>query len=116
MMDYIGINQRIQKAESIPIKILICDDSMEDIAILSSALSDYDPLFEIISFTSAKILVDELEHNDLSADILFLDIYMPEMNGILTAQKIRIKKKDIKIVFLSSSKDHYPQAYGLLPD
>ena len=93
------------------IKITICDDIAEDIAILSGMLSTYDPLFEITSFTSGKTLVDELIDDSFSADILFLDIYMPEMDGIQTAQEIRSKKKDLKIIFLSSSRDYYPQAY-----
>jgi len=93
------------------IKITICDDMAEDIALLSNALSAYDPLFEITSFTNEKTLVDELMDDSFSADILFLDIYMPEMDGIRVAQKIRSKKKDLKIIFLSSSKEHYPQAY-----
>ena len=93
------------------VKITICDDTAEDITILSGSLSAYNPLFEITSFTSGKTLVDELMDDRFSADILFLDVYMPDMDGILTAQKIRSKKNDIKIIFLSSSKEHYPQAY-----
>lgn len=94
-----------------PVKITICDDSAEDIALLSDALSAYDPLFEITCFSSGKTLVDELMDDSFSTDILFLDIYMPDMDGILTAQKIRTKKNDLKIIFLSSSREHYPQAY-----
>jgi DNA-binding LytR/AlgR family response regulator len=94
-----------------PVKIAICDDSEEDIAQLTGALFAYDPLFEITSFTNGKALVDELLENSICADLLFLDIYMPEINGIETAQKIRAIHKDIKIIFLSSSRDFYPQAY-----
>lgn len=94
-----------------PIKIAICDDSAMDTAQLIAALYTYDPLFKIETFTNGEILIDELIDSDVSIDILFLDIYMPVLNGIQTAQKIREKKKDIKIIFLSSSKDHYPQAY-----
>lgn len=93
------------------VRITICDDTVEDIALLSGSLSAYNPLFEITSFTSGKTLVDELMDDRFSADILFLDIYMPDMDGILTAQKIRSKKNDIKIIFLSSSREHYPHAY-----
>lgn len=92
-------------------KIAICDDAAEDIAQLSDALFAYDPLFEIISFTSGKGLMDELLDGSFTADFLFLDIYMPGLDGIQTAQKIRTIYKDLKIIFLSSSKDHYPQAY-----
>jgi len=94
-----------------PVKIAICDDSAEDIALLSDALYQYDPLLKITSYTNGKILLDELLDNNFYADLLFLDIYMPEMDGILTAKKVRDKMKDIKIIFLSSSNDHYPQSY-----
>ena len=93
------------------VKIAICDDAAEDIALLSNALSSYDPLFEITSYPSGKTLMDELLDGCFTADILFLDIYMPGLDGIQTAQKIRSLLKDLKIIFLSSSKDHYPQAY-----
>ncbi|MDP4092794.1 MAG: LytTR family DNA-binding domain-containing protein, partial [Bacillota bacterium] len=39
------------------------------------------------------------------------DIYMPGIDGVKTAQKIRGERKDLKIIFISSSKEHYPQAY-----
>jgi len=94
-----------------PVKIAICDDMEEDIAQLSNALSAYDPFFEITSFTSGKMLIDELLDGGFTADLLFLDIYMPGIDGIRTAQEIRAIHKDLKIIFLSSSKDHYPQAY-----
>lgn len=93
------------------VKITICDDVAEDIAQLSDVLSAYDPLFEITSFTSGEMLVDESLDDSFTTDILFLDIYMPGIDGIKTAQEIRARHNDVKIIFLSSSKDHYPQAY-----
>lgn len=93
------------------VKIAICDDAAEDIEQLSTALYAYDPLFEITSFASGKMLIDELLDGGFTTDILFLDIYMPGIDGIRTAEEIRARHKDVKIIFLSSSKDHYPQAY-----
>lgn len=93
------------------VKIIICDDSEEDIALLSSAISAYDPTFEITTFTSGKMLVDEFMESQITADILFLDIYMPGINGIETAKEIRMKNKELKIIFLSSSKEYYPEAF-----
>ncbi|HEX3075244.1 MAG TPA: LytTR family DNA-binding domain-containing protein [Lachnospiraceae bacterium] len=94
-----------------PVKIAICDDSAEDVACLSTALFAYDPSFEITSYINGKILLDEFLEGNHLVDLLFLDIYMPEINGIEAAQKIRTRYKDMKIIFLSSSKDYYPQAY-----
>lgn len=96
-----------------PVKIAICDDAAEDTKLLSDALFAYDSSFEVIPYSSGQTLIDEFLESDLSIDLLFLDIYMPGIDGIKTAQEIRARYKDIKIIFLSSSKDHYPQAYEL---
>ncbi len=93
------------------VKIAICDDNAEDVSQLSAALYAYDPLFEITSFPDGKALMDELLDGSLNADLLFLDIYIPGIDGIQTARQIRSVWSDIKIIFLSSSRDHYPQAY-----
>lgn len=94
-----------------PVKIIICDDAAEEIALLSDALYTYDSSFEITFFTSGETMLSEIADSGLAADILFLDIYMPGINGILAAQQIRTERKDLKIIFISSSKEHYPQAY-----
>ena len=94
-----------------PIRIAVCDDSTEDRELLSDALSAYDSSFEIITYSSGQTMIDEFRDFNLSVDLLFLDIYMPGIDGIQTAQEIRARCRDIKIIFLSSSKDHYPQAY-----
>lgn len=94
-----------------PVKIAICDDSPSDTQQLKTALLSYDPFFEIETFSSGEELVEKIESFPDSFDILFLDIYMPDLNGIEVAQKIRESGKDIKIVFLTSSHDFYSQAY-----
>ncbi|HEX2927070.1 MAG TPA: LytTR family DNA-binding domain-containing protein [Ruminiclostridium sp.] len=95
----------------VPVKIAICDDTAEDIDLLTEALYTYDHSFEIITYTNGETLIDEFMDSGLFADILFLDIYMPGIDGVKTAQRIRAKSKDIKIIFTSSSQEHYPQAY-----
>jgi len=94
-----------------PVKIAICDDSPEDVLQLKKALLVFDPMFEIITFSDGNWLMDELLEGQFSADILFLDIYMPELSGIEVARRIRSFLKDIKIIFLTSSEEYYPQAY-----
>lgn len=94
-----------------PVKIIICDDSEEDIALLSNTLYTYDPSFEITAFTTAETMLSEITDTGFAADILFLDIYMPGINGILAAQRIRTERKKLKIIFISFSNEHYSQAY-----
>lgn len=38
---------------------------------------------------------------------------MPGTDGIRTAEMIRSERTDIRIIFITSSKDHYPQAYDV---
>lgn len=94
-----------------PVKMIVCDDAAEDIALLTDALYTYDPFFEIITFTSGETMLSEITDAGLDADILFLDIYMPGINGIHAAQQIQRERKDLKIIFISSSKEHYHEAY-----
>lgn len=93
------------------VKIAICDDSAKDTEILSKALLDYDHTFNIISYSDGALLMDTLLGGEFTADILFLDIFMPGLDGIRTAQQIRAIYKDLLIIFITTSKDFYPQAY-----
>ena len=93
------------------VRIAICDDSAEDIVSLKEALYAYDRSFDIISYTDGEMLIEDLLDPKNSIDIIFLDIYMPGTDGIKIAQRIRSERKDIIIIFISLSKEHYPQAY-----
>jgi DNA-binding LytR/AlgR family response regulator len=94
-----------------PIQIAVCDDSKDDIRKLTEALYTYNDSFQITEYTNGDFLIaDCLEHEKLF-DILFLDIYMPGINGIDTAVKIRTAMKDVIIIFVSSSNEHYPEAF-----
>ena len=96
-----------------PIIIAICDDAAEDIALLSEALRTYDGSLDIISYTDGRTFLDEFPERKDSIDILFLDIYMPGIDGIRLAELIRAQKRDIRIIFITASSEHYPQAYDL---
>lgn len=91
--------------------IAICDDTANDIKLLSEALYAYDPSFQIISYADGQALLDDFLDCRHVIDILFLDVYMPGMDGIKTAEIIRNEKKAVKIIFITSSNEFYSQAY-----
>lgn len=95
------------------IKIGICDDNLVDSKLLWDALSSYDSSLLISTYTNGESLLSECSDNRILFDIIFLDIYMPGLNGIETAAKIRENMKDTKIIFTSSSKDHYSEAFDV---
>lgn len=96
-----------------PVQIGICDDSKEDIKMLLEALYAYDPYFQVLYYTDGESLLQDCYDHKILFDILFLDIYMPGLNGIETAGEIRTIMKDTKIIFISSSNEHYPEAYDV---
>ncbi|KUO77381.1 MAG: LytTR family transcriptional regulator [Clostridia bacterium BRH_c25] len=96
-----------------PVHIGVCDDSDEDIRILMEALYSYDASFQISAYTDGESLLEDWLEQKKLFDILFLDIYMPGLNGIETAGKIRAEMKAAKIIFISSSNEHYPEAYDV---
>ncbi|MHB1454050.1 MAG: LytR/AlgR family response regulator transcription factor [Saccharofermentanales bacterium] len=97
----------------ISIHIAICDDNPDDCSIMSRALLSYDSTFQIAEYSDGESLLEDCLCPKMPFDLIFMDIYMPGMNGLTTVGKIRNHSKDAKIVFVSSSKDHYPEAYSL---
>jgi len=96
-----------------PVQIGICDDRAEDTNALSEALYAYDDSFQITNYEDGESLLEDCLERKILFDILFLDIYMPGLNGIETAGQIRTIMNDVKIIFVSSSKEHYPEAYDV---
>jgi DNA-binding LytR/AlgR family response regulator len=96
-----------------PIKIGICDDSIEDIKTLTEALYSYEDSFQISQYADGESLLEDCLQRKILFDIIFLDIYMPGLNGIETAGKIRTMMRDVKIIFVTSSDEHYPEAYDV---
>ena len=95
------------------LQIGICDDSTDDIRRLSDALYAYDGTIRITDYTDGESLIEDCQQQKIPFDIIFLDIYMPRISGIQTAEKIRACRKDVILIFVSSSNEHYPEAYDL---
>lgn len=49
--------------------------------------------------------------NQRRYDLVFMDIYMDETDGIQTAEKMRQTDPECCLVFLTSSREHMPQAF-----
>jgi DNA-binding LytR/AlgR family response regulator len=50
---------------------------------------------------------------DTHFDIVFLDIFMPEMDGIETAKKFRKHSEKSFLIFMTASEGHYPDAFSV---
>jgi len=85
------------------ISIAICDDSIKMVNSLDESIKEYagntDKKIRTFLFTDG---VEMLENYSGKFDIIFLDIKMPQMNGIEVAKKIREKDANVIIIFLTS--------------
>ena len=90
--------------------ILICDDNKNDADRLNDLLTNFDFNLNTVVKTDAK---DTLEYirSGVSVDVCFLDIIMPEINGVELAETLREEGWTGFIVFLSTSKDFGPESY-----
>lgn len=96
------------------LKIAICDDDKVDRTCLRQALEAY--------FETEKTSIDIMEYEDgeelkkekaSKFDLIFLDIYMKNSNGMDIAKDLVEKYKGIHIVFLSSSKEYAAESYDV---
>jgi len=103
--------------------ILICDDIRDEAVKLENAIREAQAAahFEVNSvyFEKAQDVLEYIKKDPAACgkvssakiDVCFLDIIMPEMNGIELAANMRAAGFDGKIVFLTSSKDYGVESY-----
>ena len=73
-------------------KIVICDDMELERLLLKDILIQYFEEIQeevsIIEYSSGEVLVADAEEGYLEGELLFLDIYMDQLNGMETARKL----------------------------
>lgn len=94
-------------------KIAICDDERAFAENLKKSIDNYynSPDHTAHIFTSAKELLDKLKQNPDMFAAVFLDIEMPELDGLQTAARIREINSDINIIFLTSHTELAMEGY-----
>lgn len=97
------------------IKIAICDDEaadMETIERMCRAFFESGKVYvetpDIHGFSSGK----EITASGEEYDILFLDIEMPEQDGISIKESFESKRKKTRIIFTTSHKERVLEAFG----
>lgn len=99
------------------LKIVLCDDnhhSNKEYAELISKIAEKNQLEIVIScFESGESLLFHYSDTLDQIDILYLDIFMNETNGIETAQKLRDYGCKAQIIFLTSFEDYVYEAFDV---
>lgn len=90
-------------------RIAVCDDEREIREILAEKVKRYCPEAEIVCYASGR----EVLAADKTPDILFLDIQMPGMDGMETAQALRAENKRMVLVFVTSFEEYVFRAFDV---
>lgn len=100
--------------EGYMINIAVCDDNVEIVEQIRKKIMEYKYNSNIVIFHSGIDLIQSLmaDHN---YDLIFLDIEMPEINGINTGKKLREMEIQSLLIYVSSHKDYYYEAFETEP-
>lgn len=96
------------------VKVAFCDDDTSVLGELKGLVDQYctkrNLEIEYNIFYSSLELLDKIEKG-VRYDILFLDVILPNENGIDIAREIRQYDSVVKIIFLTSSSEFAVQSY-----
>lgn len=85
------------------INIAIIEDSQEDFEYLAEGIQKYSEQSQepvaIFHYESAIKFLDEYK---FEFDIIFMDIALPDINGVMASEKLRKKDNDVAIVFVTN--------------
>ena len=90
-------------------RIAICDDEVTEHEIMHELFDNYSQELtelEIVDYYQGKEMLEEKEF-----DIIFMDIELPEDNGVDVAAKIKEKFPLTKIIFVSNYPKYVTQSY-----
>ena len=87
-----------------PNKVLVCDDSITNVYILSK-LIETETLRDVTALTDARQVMTSLQIEEY--DLLLLDYEMPYLNGIEVMELVRKKysQHELPIIFITGNKD-----------
>jgi len=81
-------------------KVLAVDDTITYRKIVSDILKENKQVGNVLTAANGKIALDKVKH--YSPDLVFLDVEMPELDGIETLKEIKQRWPHVGVIMLSS--------------
>src|SRR5690606_38514667 len=92
-------------------RVILVDDERLALDYLERQLMKLDEVMILGKYTNPFMGKEQILQQDV--DVIFLDISLPEINGIELAEQILEKKPDIHIVFVTAYNEHAVKAFEL---
>ncbi|MFC3747339.1 response regulator [Paenibacillus sp. GCM10012306] len=92
-------------------KIVLIDDEKAMHLIMKRMLKKIGDVEVVGTFLNTAAAEDYL--NDHDADIVFMDIHMPQESGLMFAQRLRDKGSKVKLVFVTSHTEYALSAFDV---
>ena len=92
-------------------RIAICDDNRREREEVINAIRNWDPHAARSAFRRSPLLTSAKKSPGF--DIAFLDIYMPDENGVDIAEQLLQISPQTGIVFVTTGLDHAVSAFSL---
>ena len=98
------------------LRIAVCDDDQLYLTKACTLLEQYarerDPALLVDRFSLPSELLDSID-SCVFHDVYLLDIYMPGISGMSVAAELRKRDIESPIIFLTTSKEHALEAFGV---
>lgn len=94
-------------------KILICDDENTNLELLKKHIAEYAAAHSLRADIFATACSKEIVDNDTVYDLAFLDIQMPDFDGITVAKKLRERNAKVVIFFVTAFDEYQDEAMDL---
>ena len=103
--------------ENMRINIACCDDEKEQIQYYKKLFANYeirhDVELEVEYFLTGEFLLEKFRNGE-EYDVVFLDMEMPQLNGLDVAREIReIRGKEVRIIFLTSYAEYMQESFDV---
>lgn len=99
------------------LQVAICDDNKEMLEVIAGAIkasfSANGQVIEAETFLSAKQLHTRMKEKQFN--VIFLDIDMPQVDGIQFGDYLRKKNNDVDIIFVSGREDRVFESFKVKP-
>lgn len=98
------------------VRLAICDDNDLQLDMVRDMINEYIADrhldVQVLAFNSGKSLIEVVRESG-AFDIYFLDMLMPDMNGLEVASTLRMMGDKGKIIFLTASLDYAVASYDV---